>query len=163
MRYYNNFFAVLKLYFWSIHMTKNLILAISFGFKLSSNLNKGKRSICMYAKAVVIVEAIGKSKMPSAIVSFTRAVLFSWPTKFTEPSWGEDITWTPPNWVSREIHIHARVQFITKKNNLKVIVICHRMRRAILGSRKLHRFFCTITSCSEKNQLNLYFPFAKNY
>ena len=33
------FFAILKLYFWSIHMAKNLILAISFGFKLNSNLN----------------------------------------------------------------------------------------------------------------------------
>ena len=33
MRYHNNFFAILELYFWSIHMAKNLILAISFGFK----------------------------------------------------------------------------------------------------------------------------------
>ena len=33
------FFAILKLYLWSIHMTNNLILAISFGFKLKSNLN----------------------------------------------------------------------------------------------------------------------------
>ena len=33
------FFAILKLYFWSIYMAKNLILAISFGFKLNSSLN----------------------------------------------------------------------------------------------------------------------------
>ena len=33
------FFAVLKPYFWSIHMANNLILVISFGFKLNSNLN----------------------------------------------------------------------------------------------------------------------------
>ena len=39
MRYHNIFFAILKLYFWSIHMANNLILAISFGFKLNSNLN----------------------------------------------------------------------------------------------------------------------------
>ena len=38
MRYHNIFFAILKLYFWSIHMANNLILAISFGFKLNSNL-----------------------------------------------------------------------------------------------------------------------------
>ena len=31
-------FAILKLYFWSIHMANNLILPISFGFKLNSNL-----------------------------------------------------------------------------------------------------------------------------
>ena len=33
------FFAILKLYRWSIHIANNLILAISFGFKLNSNLN----------------------------------------------------------------------------------------------------------------------------
>ena len=33
------FFAILKLYLWSICMANNLILAISFGFKLNSNLN----------------------------------------------------------------------------------------------------------------------------
>ena len=38
MRYYNIFFADLKLYLWSIHMANNLILATSFGFKLNSNL-----------------------------------------------------------------------------------------------------------------------------
>ena len=38
MRCRNNFFAILKLYFWSIHMANNLILSISFGFKLNSNL-----------------------------------------------------------------------------------------------------------------------------
>ena len=38
MRYHNIFFAILKIYFWSIHMDKNLILAITFGFKLNSNL-----------------------------------------------------------------------------------------------------------------------------
>ena len=35
---YHNFFAILKLYLWSIHMANNLILAIFFGFKLNSNL-----------------------------------------------------------------------------------------------------------------------------
>ena len=39
MRYHNTFFVDLKLYLWSIHMASNLILAISFGFKLNSNLN----------------------------------------------------------------------------------------------------------------------------
>ena len=38
MRYHNIFFAILRLYFWSIHMDKNLVLATSFGFKLNSNL-----------------------------------------------------------------------------------------------------------------------------
>ena len=38
MRYHNIFFAILKLYLWSIHIANNLILAISFGFKLNSNL-----------------------------------------------------------------------------------------------------------------------------
>ena len=38
MRYYNLFFAILKLYLWSIHMANNLILVISFGLKLNSNL-----------------------------------------------------------------------------------------------------------------------------
>ena len=33
------FFAFLKIYLWSIHMANNLILAISFGFKLNSGLN----------------------------------------------------------------------------------------------------------------------------
>ena len=35
MRYHNIFFAILKLYLWSIHIANNLILAISFGFKLN--------------------------------------------------------------------------------------------------------------------------------
>ena len=43
MRYHNNFFAILKLYFWSIHMAKTLILTISFGFKLNSNLKNTSR------------------------------------------------------------------------------------------------------------------------
>ena len=34
------FFADLKLYLWSTHMANNLILAISFGFKLNSNLKR---------------------------------------------------------------------------------------------------------------------------
>ena len=38
MRHHNIFFADLKFYLWSIHMTNNLILAISVGFKLNSNL-----------------------------------------------------------------------------------------------------------------------------
>ena len=38
------FFAILKLYLWSIHMANNLILAISFGFKLNSNLKIRKPS-----------------------------------------------------------------------------------------------------------------------
>ena len=33
------FLTDLKLYLWSIHMANNLILAISFGLKLNSNLN----------------------------------------------------------------------------------------------------------------------------
>ena len=37
MRYHNIFFAILRLYFWSIHMDKNFILATSFGFKLNSD------------------------------------------------------------------------------------------------------------------------------
>ena len=41
MRYHNIFFAILRLYFWSIHMDKNLILPISFGLKLNSNLKQG--------------------------------------------------------------------------------------------------------------------------
>ena len=45
MRYHNNFFAILKLYFWSNHMAKNLILAISFGFKLNSNLKLDEQSL----------------------------------------------------------------------------------------------------------------------
>ena len=39
VRYHNIFFAILKLYLWSIHMANNLILAISLGLKLDSNLN----------------------------------------------------------------------------------------------------------------------------
>ena len=38
MRYHNIFSPILELYFWSIHMAINLILAISFDFKLNSNL-----------------------------------------------------------------------------------------------------------------------------
>ena len=38
MRYHNIFFPDWKLYLWSIHTANNLILAISFGFKLNSNL-----------------------------------------------------------------------------------------------------------------------------
>ena len=38
MRYHNTFFADLKLYLWSIQIANNLISAISFGFKLNSNL-----------------------------------------------------------------------------------------------------------------------------
>ena len=38
MRYHKSFFADLKLYLWFIHIANNLILAISFGFKLNSNL-----------------------------------------------------------------------------------------------------------------------------
>ena len=38
IRYRNIFFAILKPYFWSTHMANNLILVISFGFKLNSNL-----------------------------------------------------------------------------------------------------------------------------
>ena len=51
MRYHNNFFAILKFYFWSIHIAKNFILAISFGFKLNSNLNASSLSM---AKTVLL-------------------------------------------------------------------------------------------------------------
>ena len=37
------FFANSKLYLWSIHMTNKLILAISFGFKLNSNLKHARK------------------------------------------------------------------------------------------------------------------------
>ena len=40
MRYHNIFFAILRLYFWSIHMDKNIILATSFSFKLNNNLKQ---------------------------------------------------------------------------------------------------------------------------
>ena len=42
MRYHNIFFADLKIYLWSIHMANNLILAISFSFKLNSNVKEKK-------------------------------------------------------------------------------------------------------------------------
>ena len=42
MRYHNIFFAILKLYFWSIQMANTFILAIFSGFKLNSNLKPGK-------------------------------------------------------------------------------------------------------------------------
>ena len=35
----------LKLYLWSFHMANNLILAISFGFKLNSNLNNFSQAV----------------------------------------------------------------------------------------------------------------------
>ena len=43
IRYHNIFFAILMIYFWSIHIANNLFLAISLGSKLNSNLKEGQR------------------------------------------------------------------------------------------------------------------------